>query len=245
VQATATRPENPEPTAPKRPKRRRVVRALASLLMVVGVLLLADAAVTLVWQEPLTALYAHVQQDQLEHRLTALDDLPALPAERRVVARQRSPQRRLALAARFFDRHVHAGDPVARVKIPPIGVSAVVVQGTSSGDLSKGPGHYPKTPLPGRHGTVAIAGHRTTFGAWFRHIDELERRDPIEVVTPYGSFTYRVQRTRIVPSDAWWITRKVGHDQLVLSACHPLYSASQRIVVFARLVGARARSSFR
>ena len=53
---------------------------------------------------------------------------------------------------------------------------------------------------------------------------------------PYGRFTYRVERTRIVSPNAIWVINRVGYNRLVLSACHPLYSASKRIVVFARLV---------
>ena len=52
---------------------------------------------------------------------------------------------------------------------------------------------------------------------------------------PYGTFTYRVLRHRIVDNGDWSIMRKVGFDELVLSACHPLYSAAQRYVVFAKL----------
>jgi sortase A len=60
---------------------------------------------------------------------------------------------------------------------------------------------------------------------------------------PYGRFTYRVERTRIVAPTATWVTRRVGHDRLVLTACHPLYSAAQRIVVFARLVDSQPRGA--
>ena len=38
-----------------------------------------------------------------------------------------------------------------------------------------------------------------------------------------------------MPPTALWVTRNVGYDRLVLSACNPLYSATQRIIVFARL----------
>ena len=58
---------------------------------------------------------------------------------------------------------------------------------------------------------------------------------------PYGRFTYRVERTRIVPPTATEVTDRVGYDRLILSACHPLYSAAQRIVVFAKLERAEAR----
>ena len=52
---------------------------------------------------------------------------------------------------------------------------------------------------------------------------------------PYARFIYRVERTKIVPPTELSVTDRVDHDRLVLSACHPLYSAAQRIIVFARL----------
>ena len=118
-----------------------------------------------------------------------------------------------------------------------------MVEGTGTGDLRRGPGHYPDTPLPGARGTVAVAGHRTTYGAPFRRLDQLGRGDRIEMVMPYGRFTYTVERTRIVPPTATWVTTAPRHDRLVLTACHPLYSAAQRIVVFARLSTRRARGA--
>jgi sortase A len=124
---------------------------------------------------------------------------------------------------------------MGRIVIPAIGVSDVFVQGTGSADLRKGPGHYPATPLPGERGTVAIAGHRTTYGAPFRSVDKLHAGDRIELRMPYARFTYRVERTKIVPPTELSVTDRVAHDRLVLSACHPLYSAAQRIIVFARL----------
>ena len=74
--------------------------------------------------------------------------------------------------------------------MPSIGVSSVVVAGTDTSSLRMGPGHYPGTPLPGTHGTVAIAGHRTTYGAPFRKLDELGRGDRVELRMPYGTFVY-------------------------------------------------------
>jgi sortase A len=110
------------------------------------------------------------------------------------------------------------------------------VQGTDTGSLRDGPGHYPGTSFPGEGGTIAIAGHRTTYGAPFRTINQLEPGDAIVLDMPYGRFGYVVERKQIVPATALWVTRRVpGAERLVLSACHPLYSASHRIVVFARL----------
>jgi sortase A len=222
---------------------RRTLRALSTALILAGALLIVDAAVTLAWQEPLSALYARITQARLGHDLHRLETAPLTAAERAALHRlgHGAAQQRMAFLARALRRKVHDGQAIGRIRIPRIGASYVVVQGTDTGSLRKGPGHYPSTPLPGIHGTVAIAGHRTTYLAPFRHIDSLRRGDPIVLEMPYGRFTYRVERTRVVPASAWWITRPVGHDRLVLSACHPLFSASHRIVVFARLARAVPR----
>ncbi len=222
---------------------RRFLRTISAVLIVAGALLIADAVLTVVWQEPSSALYAHLQQRKLEDQLGDLRTL-ALPAvDRRALASLRSDSRRLAFAARSLDRQTAAGEPVGRITMPKIGVSTVVVAGTGTSELRRGPGHYPDTPLPGRRGTVGIAGHRTTYGAPFRKIDKLRKGDRVEVEMPYGSFLYEVERTRIVPPTATWVTDRVSYDRLILSACHPLYSAAKRIVVFARLVRSEPRGA--
>jgi sortase A len=213
---------------------RRFLRALSSVLIVSGLLLLVDAGLTVVWQEPLSALYNRLQQDRLAGQLAELWDRPT-PLEERALAALDDDADRLAFQARALRRRADGGQPIGRIEIPRIDLSAVMVEGTSGGDLRKGPGHYPETPLPGAPGTVAVAGHRTTYGAPFRSVDKLRRGDPIEVTMPYGRFRYEVEKTEIVPPTAVRVIRRVGYDRLVLTACHPLYSAARRIVVFARL----------
>ena len=214
--------------------------ALSTVLIVAGALLLADAAATLLWQEPLSAIYGRIQQGKLEDRLSAIEKAPLAAVDQRALSRL-DASRRLAFAARSLARRSDDGDPLGRIRMPSIGVSEVFVEGTGTSDLRRGPGHYPATPLPGQRGTVAIAGHRTTYGAPFHDVDDLDRGDRIELAMPYGRFTYRVERTRIVPPTATEVTDRVSYDRLVLSACHPLYSAAQRIIVFARLERAEAR----
>jgi sortase A len=111
----------------------------------------------------------------------------------------------------------------------------VVVQGTDTATLQKGPGHYTATPIPGQHGTVAIAGHRTTYLAPFRRINEIRDGDEIRVEMPYAAFTYTVEKHEIVDPSEVGIIKPVGYPRLVLTACHPLYSAAQRWAVFAKL----------
>jgi sortase A len=226
-----------------RSRLRSALRALSTALIVSGTLLLADAGATLLWQEPVSAVYSRLQQGDLQDKLATLDRAKPTPVEQRALKRLPDPSRRLAFSARSLDRKTHEGDPVGRLLIDRIGLSSVVVEGTDAGDLRAGPGHYPGTPLPGQRGTVGIAGHRTTYGAPFRKIDKVRPGDEIVVVMPYGRFTYRVERTRIVPPTAVWVTQRVKYDRLILSACHPLYSAAKRIVVFAKLVRSTPRGS--
>jgi sortase A len=212
-------------------------------LIVAGTLLLADAVATLVWEEPVSSLYAHFQQNELSGELDKLEQVPLPPVEQRAIVKLPDPKRKLAFAARSLDRRTDDGDAVGRLRIDRIGLSSVVIEGTNADDLRRGPGHYPATPLPGQRGTVGIAGHRTTYGAPFRKIDKVRRGDDIVVTMPYGRFTYRVERTRIVKPTDVWVTQRVSYDRLILSACHPLYSAAERIVVFARLVRSEPRGA--
>ena len=221
---------------------RRVRRTLSTVLIVAGALLLADAALTLLWQEPVSAIYGRVQQDKLEGQLAEIEKAPLAAVDQRAL-RRLDASRRLAFAARSLARRSKPGDPLGRIRMPAIGVSDVFVEGTDAADLRRGPGHYPATPLPGQRGTVAIAGHRTTYGAPFRRIDRLEAGDRIELRMPYGDFAYRVERTRIVEPTEISVIERVDHDRLVLTACHPLYSAAQRIIVFAKLERAEARGA--
>jgi sortase A len=211
------------------------LRALSTILIVAGALLVIDAGLTLVWQEPVSAFIANREQGRLEDRLRELERSLPSPLEQRALATLHGSRRRMAFLARAQRRHSHKGDALGRIRIPSLDKSEVVVDGTSSSDLRKGPGFYERTPLPGVPGTVAIAGHRTTYLAPFRRLDRLDRGDTVIVEMPYGRFTYSVERHRIVTPSALWVIRRVGYDRLVLSACHPLYSASRRIVVFARL----------
>ena len=222
---------------------RRLLRALSTVLIVAGVMLLADAGLTVAWQEPVSALYAEVTQDRLGGDLEDLEQRRATPLERRALQALDTEPRRLGFLARSLKRRLKEGEAAGRIRLPSIGASFVVVDGTDPDSLRKGPGLFPQSPYPGARGTAAVAGHRTTYAAPFRNIDDLDRGDDVIVEMPYGRFTYEVERTRIVRPDALWVLEKVGHDRLVLSACHPLYSAAKRIVVFARLVRSEPRGA--
>jgi sortase A len=218
-----------------RERRRRARRGLCTVLFAAGVLVLADAAVTLLWQEPLTALQTKVRQHGLRGDLRHLEAQGPTAIERHVLDGLDSAQGRIAFLARSLQRRTAPGDAIGRLKIPRLDADFVMVKGSDPSDLRKGPGTFDGSPLPGVGGTAAIAGHRTTYLAPFRHIDRLRPGDRITIEMPYATFTYRVQRTRIVAPSAVKVLRDVGYDRLVLSACHPLFSAAQRIVVVSRL----------
>jgi sortase A len=138
------------------------------------------------------------------------------------------------------------GDPIGRIEIPDIGVDFVYVQGVELKDLRDGPGHFPQTPMPGQAGNAALAGHRTTYAAPFNRLDELGPGAEITIETLQGTFTYRVDAQPAPEGEeprGWFtvspsqveILEQDGTNRLTLVACHPKYSASQRIVVTATL----------
>ena len=240
------------PKPPGGPRRRRLHR-FGTILMIVGALTIVYAGVILFWGDPITALYADWRQQELSHTLNSEIDhwkpdpavAVAIQAHGQQDARTRATElRSLRADAAKFSHEVKGGQPFGRLTIGRIGLSVVVVQGTDwLHDLSQGPGHYANTHFPGQGTTVAIAGHRTTFGAWFRHIDSIRDGDYIEMRMPYGTFKYRVEYHRIVDWEGTRssIVRNVGYPRLILSACHPLYSSSHRWVVYARGMSATLR----
>ncbi len=205
------------------------------MLITAGLVVLADAGLTLVWQEPFSAAYAAIKQSEAADQLTQLDSQYPSAADLQAVAGVRSNAKKARILADRFEPHLERGHAIGRIKIDRIGLDIVVVQGTDTASLEKGPGHYTNTPIPGQPGTVAIAGHRTTYLAPFRHIDEIENGDEIRIEMPYAAFTYTVQRHQIVDPGDVGIIKPVGYPQLVLTACHPPYSAAQRYAVFAKL----------
>lgn len=214
---------------------RRLIRDISSVLIISGLLLVLDACVTLIWQEPVTAVIALVKHSEINQRFLSFKSAPLSLLDRHALVSLRTTEQRISYLARREQRQVTTGSAIGRIEIGKIGASFDIVQGTDEGSLEKGPGHYPTTAFPGIGQTVAIAGHRTTYLAPFRHIDSLVPGDRIVVKMPYAQFTYVVQYRKIVLPTALWVIDNVGYERLVLSACNPLYSAAQRIIVFARL----------
>jgi sortase A len=213
----------------------RLTRIVSIMLITAGVVVLADAGLTLVWQEPLSAAYGSIKQGQAEDELDELESEYPTAADLAAIAGVEGTAAKARILADRFEPRLEEGRAIGRIKIDRIGLSMVVVQGTETGSLQKGPGHYAKTPLPGQPGTVAIAGHRTTYLAPFRDIDDIRDGDEIRVEMPSAAFTYTVEKHEVVDPSAVKILKPVGHERLVLTACHPPYSAAERYVIFAKL----------
>jgi len=214
---------------------RRALHILSIALITAGAVILIDVGLTLAWKEPLSTVYGSIQQGKAEDSLRELEQsFLDLPQARAAVAEDDARKQIDQLADAFADE-VETGQGIGRIEIPTIGLDTVVVQGTDTATLRKGPGHYPETAFPGQDRTIGIAGHRTTYLAPFRRINEIEKGDEVVLDMPYGTFTYEVEGDEVVDPYQLEIVDDVGYERLVLTACHPLYSAAQRWAVFARL----------
>jgi sortase A len=226
-------------TAESRPIARpaRWVGRLGSLLIVAGICVLAWVFVVWQWNDPFTSLYTRWEQRELNRELTALvKDEAARPA---VVPADADPAEAAAAvraAAWRFRASTHEGAAIGRIVVPRLGLDMVFVNGTNSSTLRKGPGRHPTTFMPGEGGLVYIAGHRTTYLAPFAHIDRLQPGDRIRLEMPYATVVYAVTSHRIVDDEDLSVLRSRGREEVALQACHPRFFATQRYIVWGRLV---------
>lgn len=189
------------------------------ILRGIGKTLLTAAAIVgayILWLLWGTGLYYGSQQDDLRGQLEVrIEEAAAAPATEEPLP-------------------TLPGEAYAIMKIPDIELDEVVVEGIATEDLKRGPGHYPRSDDPwDEEGRVAIAGHRTTYGAPFWDLDKLESGDEIVLETERGIFEYVVTKTRIVAPTATEVTIPSEKPTLILTTCNPRFSAAQRLIVFA------------
>ncbi len=204
---------------------RTAARGLGQLFITLGVIIL----LFVVYELWITNLYTNEQQHTLKRQLEQQwNDTPrARDTGSSVIP-------------------VRLGSGIAILRIPRLGRSyaKVVVEGVGTDDLKRGPGHYPKTAMPGEVGNFVVSGHRTTYGAPFNRLDELHRGDAVVVETRTAWFTYDVTSMEVVaPTDVAVIApvpdepgRTAHVATLTLTTCNPKYSAAQRLIVHGRLV---------
>jgi len=127
------------------------------------------------------------------------------------------------------------GDIIGRIIIPKLGLDAVMVEMANVDDkenLNKGPAHIMDTALPGEEGNCVIAGHRTTYSRPFFALDSLTAGDDVILIDVFGDrHGYEVTQILIVEPDDVWVMDPTPQASVTLIACHPLFSASKRIVV--------------
>jgi sortase A len=214
---------------------------VGGLALLIGFVLMADALVTVVWQDPITAVFAQREQKSLGRKLDAAEKTPLPASTLALVRKAGSDRQRMALLAGNLRGRTPAGDPLGRIAIPRMHANFVFVAGTGESSLKKGPGHYASTVLPGERGTVALAGHRTTYLAPFRRLNRLRRGDAITFTMAYGRFSYRVEGSRVVSPSNTRVLLRAPYDRVVLTTCHPMYSAKKRLIATARLERATPR----
>jgi sortase A len=218
-----------------------MIRHISTLVIVAGLGLLAWTGTVYVWKDPFTTLYTAYEQRQLENSLeSAFEEWRPLATPRELEPRPtKKPEPKpvdVRREARAYRVSTEPGDAVARLDIPRLDLDVVVVNGTDASDLRRGPGRHLDSSMPGEGELVYIAGHRTTYGAPFSHIDKLERGDRVFVDLPYATIEYRVTDDRIVDQYELSVLKSRGREELVLQACHPRFFASERYLVYARPV---------
>ena len=210
---------------------RRVARISGTLMIVTGIGALAWALTVWKWQDPFTAALNYLDQRELAESFDRRLEEGRPAAAATVDVRTTLPRRAVA-----WRRSSKRGDAIARLRIPRLGLTQVVVNGTDSDSLKRGPGRYLGSAMPGEGELVYVAGHRTTYGAPFSQIDKLRKGDRVYVELPYGTFEYAITGHRIVASTETSVLESKGREQLVLQACHPRFFASQRYLAYAKPV---------
>lgn len=126
--------------------------------------------------------------------------------------------------------------PLARLEIPAIDLSAMVLEGTDTWTLNRGVGHIRGTAPPGVKGNTGIAGHRDGF---FRGLRNISKNDRIVLTTVEGTYHYRVANIKIVSPNQTEVLAPTPDPSLTLVTCYPFFfvgDAPKRYIVTSRLV---------
>jgi sortase A len=231
-------PRGPRPTPPSSTgsdepplsPTRRVIREIGLALITAGVVLLLFVGYQLFGTNVAEANSQRQLKKQFDHLVTPSSAQPGAPG-----ASATAKPATTAPPVTAAGPTAPSGEAVAHLVIPKIGVDKFIVEGVALTDLRKGPGHYPTTPLPGEKGNAAIAGHRTTYGAPFYRINELQPGDDIFVTTKQGKFHYKVVETKVVSPNAVFVLNPTTDNRLTLTTCNPRFSAAERLVVVSQL----------
>jgi sortase A len=218
ITLTPTDDRGPLPPHADPPRARRGLRLLERLLLIIGIVCLGYFG----YVSAETALYQAYETRELDAILASVPAAPAAPAQ----DDDASPPR----------AQPAPGSLLGRLEIPRLHVSAIVRAGSDARTLQLAIGHIGGTALPGERGNVGLAAHRDTF---FRRLGEIRVNDQVRLVTRDGTFTYRVEGTRIVDPRDLWVLDQTKEPALTLITCYPfryIGSAPQRFIVRAQLI---------
>jgi sortase A len=220
---------------------RRAIAAIGRTLVTLGLLILLFVSYEL-WG---TGIFTARAQSSLKNQFAAKlqqvhnsEDNPVVTVPTTPTTRNQSPQPHTTTTLNAASGAPQPeGGVEGIIQIPKINVKWAFVEGVQLTDLAKGPGHYPGTPLPGQIGNAAIAGHRTTHGAPFFRVNELNKGDHIDITTYTGHYVYVVDQAPLVvdPTD-FGVVANTPDAELTLTSCNPRYSAATRIVIKAKLL---------
>ena len=193
------------------------------LVFYLGCALIIGGALALAW-------YAYIQVDMFRTQRAAS----------RLIDEQKARYRQLrghtlVLPHTLVIVPPRPGEPIGRIEIPRLHLSAAILEGTAPKTLRVAAGHIDGTALPGAAGNICIAAHRDTL---FRPLREVQPQDAILITTTYGTFRYIVDMVEIVSPNDVRVLRPTTDQELTLITCYPftyLGPAPKRLAVHARL----------
>jgi LPXTG-site transpeptidase (sortase) family protein len=192
---------------------RLILRWTRRLLIVCAVSLLAYCGFVLI-----DARIFQKEQDQQFERLLKAPGIPTYA---------------VSLGGKAMEASLPAatGGLIGRMEVPRLGLSAIVMEGTSTTTLRRALGHISGTALPGQPGNAGISGHRDTF---FRPLRNIEPNDVITLTTMRGEYRYRVVSTKVVDPADVTVLDPSENETLTLVTCYPFYfvgPAPKRFIV--------------
>jgi len=223
------------------------MRGKGPVKRVAGLALMLLGAALLLWPAA-QYVYAHYHQtrlmadfEQLSTSQTPVEELPGEDvSDGGTVAFDRDERPKLDELSEPEESYDLETDGPFVIRIDAIDLEVPLVYGVGPSDLAVAPGFYPQGVGPGEVGNVAIAGHRTTYGAPFRYLDRLNVGDHIIVASPEAEYVYAVEEVFVVSKYAWEVIDPTPEPKLTLTTCHPVGSAEQRLVVRAGYVESRS-----
>lgn len=216
---------------------RWVLRGTGILLALAGSLVLLWALAVWQWQDPITLVLNKRAQSELASEYAVRVEREQPRFRPRPLTKKEAPAPSQAALAAAYRKRTEQGEPIGRLTVPRMDLSIMVVYGTETDTLKKGPGLHESTGFPGQKFLTYVAGHRTTYGAPFSDIDKLQPGDRITFEVPYGTYRYQVVGHRIVRDDQIEVLKGRGREELALQACWPRFFASHRYIAYAKLVG--------